>query len=326
MHHTNEEKCIFFITKNHDQATSHHQIADCLPIAQWNSMHHGLNGKNDEKNNLLSSPYPIKIVTDAFHYQHADQVLPIQPEQLFFMDYTSPEDIAQASVLDIGVGSGVLSIFCLLNGATSCVGLDVNPRAKILAGHNAIINHIDKNFDIRDGSISNIFESVKDKQFDFICSNPPFEPTPPGIEYYLNSAAGVYGMDFAEKILSNIDQHLSSDGTLQMVTMAPGDAQKPFKLYEILENHLTGLAVEITLDRQPILYDDFVNRFSTIFGYSDDVISQMKRTARNDGVTHLHMLILKYKKGRRGSITEKTACKTYENWTTPLGARDHCYM
>ncbi|CBW75574.1 unnamed protein product [Mycetohabitans rhizoxinica HKI 454] len=326
MHHTNEEKCIFFITKNHGQTASHHQIADCLPIAQWNSMHHGLNGQHDEKNNLLSSPYPIKVVTDAFHYPHADQVLPIQPEQLFFMDYTSAEDLKQASVLDIGVGSGVLSIFCLLNGATSCVGLDVNPRAKILAGHNAILNHIDKNFDIRDGSTSDIFASVKDKQFDFICSNPPFEPTPPGIDYYVNSAAGIYGMDFAEKILSNINPHLTDDGMLQVVTMAPGDAKKPFKLYEILENHLPGQAVEIILDRQPISYDDFVGRFNTIFGYGEDVVSQMKKTARDDGVTHLHMLIMKYKKGRQGSITEKVADKIYENWTTPLGAQDSCYM
>ncbi|CBW76530.1 unnamed protein product (plasmid) [Mycetohabitans rhizoxinica HKI 454] len=319
MRHTNEEKCIFFITKNQDQATNHHQITDCLPITQWRAMHHhGLNGQN-ETNHALSSPYPIKIVTDAFHYPHADQVLPIQPEQLFFMDYTCAEDIEQASVLDIGVGSGVLSIFCLLNGAKSCVGLDVNPRAKILAGHNAILNHIDKNFDIREGNTSDIFASVKDKQFDFICSNPPFEPTPPGIEYYVNSAADIYGMDFVEKILSNIDQHLTDDGTLQLVTMAPGDAKKPFKLYEVLENYLPGLAVEVILDRQPISYADFVNRFNTIFGYGEDVIAQMKKTARDDGVTHLHMLILKYKKGQRGSITEKVAGKTYEDWTTPLG-------
>ncbi|MCG1048600.1 methyltransferase, partial [Mycetohabitans sp. B6] len=87
----------------------------------------------------------------------------------------------------------------------------------------------------------------------------------------------------------------------------------------ILENHLPGQAVEIILDRQPISYDDFVGRFNTIFGYGEGVVSQMKKTARDDGVTHLHMLIMKYKKGRHGSITEKVAGRIYENWTTPLG-------
>lgn len=318
MSNTNQKKVLFSITKKNDQMHDSHEVENSLLVTKQGQLQNAFKRWADENRNPLSS-CSMRIVTDSFDYLHDDQVLPIQPEQLFFMDYTSKEDLANANVLDIGLGSGALSIFCLLNGAASCIGLDINPRAKLFAGYNAMINNIDKDFLMIDGDPFDIFRSVANKKFEFICSNPPFEPTPPDVNYYINSAAGIYGLDFVDKILANVDQHLVDDGVLQMVTMAPGNATKPFKLYEIIEKYLPGLGVDIVLDLQPILYSDFVDRFKSIFGYADDVINHMKKTAYDDGVTHLHMLVLKYKKGRCGVINEISARKVYEDWTSPLG-------
>lgn len=320
MHSTNQRKAFFSITKESAQMAQFYEVESASPIIKQKQLPGDFNGEIDHPVNL-SSACSINIATDTFDYPHDDQVLPIQPEQLFFMDYTSKKDLEDTHVLDIGLGSGVLSIFCLQNGAAACTGLEINPRAKVFAGYNAIINNIDKNFLMVDGDATDIFRSVADKKFGFICSNPPFEPTPPGINYYINSAAGIYGLDFVNKILANVDQHLLDDGVLQMVTMAPGTATKPFKLYELIEKHLPRFQVDIILDLQPIPYSDFVDRFKEIFGYTDDVINHMKKTAHDDGVTHLHMLILKYKKGKRGSITEINARKVYETWSSPLGAQ-----
>ncbi len=318
MYNTKKEKVLFSITEKNDQGSHSYEVDNGLPITQQEQLHHYL--READKDSIRVPPTrSMKIVTDPFNYTHEDQVLPIQPEQLFFMDYTSKKDLENTDVLDIGLGSGVLSIFCLLNGAASCVGLDINSRAKMLAGYNAVINNIDKNFHINDGHAADIFRSVDGKKFGFICSNPPFEPTPPGIDYYVNSAAGIYGLDFVDDILANVDRHLLDDGILQLVTMAPGNAKKPFKLYESIEKYLPGCSVEIVLDLQPILYADFVDRFKSIFGHDDALINHMKKIASDDGVTHLHMLILKYKKGRHGSITEINAQKVYETWSTPLG-------
>ena len=261
----------------------------------------------------------LPIVTDAFEYQGKDQVIPLQPEQIFFMDYVDLEDIKEKSVLEIGLGSGVLSIFCLLKGAKKGVGLDINPRAKIFTGFNAMVNGVADQLEIRDGNIGSIFAPVAKDTFDFIFSNPPFEPTPPDMEYYFNSAAGIYGLTFVEALLKGVDDRLNKAGVFEMVTMAPGTESDPFMLYELIDKYLPNTAVEVILDHQPIRYDDFVDRFVDIFQEEAGKITEMKQIAKNDGVTHCHMLIMKYKKGVAGELEVSRSHKLYETWDSPLG-------
>lgn len=45
-------------------------------------------------------------------------------------------------VLDLGSGSGILSITAILLGASSAVGVDIDPKAEDIARDNAAINHI----------------------------------------------------------------------------------------------------------------------------------------------------------------------------------------
>ena len=235
------------------------------------------------------------------------------------MDYVDLSDIQGKRFLEIGLGSGVLSIFCLLKGAQYGTGLDINPRAKLFTGFNALVNGVENQLEIRDGNTENLFASVADKTFDFVFSNPPFEPTPVGMDYYFNSAAGIYGLSFVEALMKDIDQVLADDGVFQMVTMAPGTETEAFMIYDLVNKYLPNRAVEITLDLQPITYNDFVDRFVEIFNQDEAPINQMKAIAASEGVTHCHMLIFKYKKGVKGELTVKRAAKTYETWDSPLG-------
>lgn len=266
-----------------------------------------------------TSNFYLPILTDAFEYQGKDQVIPLQPEQIFFMDYVEVADIKGKSILEIGLGSGVLSIFCLLKGAKQGVGLDINPRAKIFTGFNAVINGVADCLEIRDGNIEAIYAPVVKDTFDFIFSNPPFEPTPPDMDYYFNSAAGVYGLTFVEDLLKEVDDRLNKAGIFQMVTMAPGNKDDPFMLYELIDKYLPDTAVEVILDHQPIRYDDFVNRFVDIFQQDAAKVAEMKQIAQNDEVTHCHMLVMKYKKGMEGHLKVRRASKLYETWDSPLG-------
>ena len=261
----------------------------------------------------------MQIVTDNFGYKGNDQVIPLQPEQLFFMDYVDPVTVQGKNFLEVGLGSGVLSIFCLLKGAEKGVGLDINPRAKIFTGFNAMVNGVPDQLEIKDGNTASIFAAVSGKSFDFIFSNPPFEPTPPGMDYYMNSAAGIYGLTFVEALLKGVEEQLAEGGTFQMVTMAPGNEKDPFLLYEYIEKYLPGMEVELILDHQPILYNDFVDRFVEIFEEEDSSIAEMKETARKDKVTHCHMLVLKYQKGKKGELVVRPSRKLYESWSSPLG-------
>ena len=50
-----------------------------------------------------------------------------------------------------------------------------------------------------------------------------------------------------------------------------------------------------------------------IFKEDNTTIDQMKDKAARRGITHLHMLILKYKKGVQRGVKASSARKTYES-------------
>lgn len=76
-------------------------------------------------------------------------------------------------VLDLGAGCGTLGLEAALE-ARHVVGTDINERALEFARFNAALNGI-TNFET---SFGDRFESVKDRRFDLIVSNPPFFLTP----------------------------------------------------------------------------------------------------------------------------------------------------
>lgn len=266
----------------------------------------------DKKNTVL-------VLTDRFEYQGWDQVIPIQPEQVFFYDEMQTARLKGAKVLEIGVGSGVLSIQAAKHGAKQVVALDINPRARTLAGFNATLNGVQNTLNIRHGNVDNIFAPVVSETFDYIISNPPFEPTPHQTGYYMNSAAGIYGLDFLDAMFAELNLHLADNGYVQMVTMAPGTEETPFLLTELFNKYFPNQAIKVNLDHQPIGYNDFVDRFVNIFDMDKSLVNNMKDQAAKDGVSHIHMCMFHFTKGEQGSVDYQPTAKLYEDWTTPLG-------
>jgi SAM-dependent methyltransferase len=81
-------------------------------------------------------------------------------------------------VLEIGTGTGVLSILCLQNDATSVVATDINPAAVANAQYNAAMLVPDQELDVRRVAVDSpgAFSVIKnDERFDLIISNPPWE-------------------------------------------------------------------------------------------------------------------------------------------------------
>lgn len=270
----------------------------------------------------------VVVLTDRFEYQGWDQVIPIQPEQIFFYDEIDKEKINGASVLEVGVGSGVLSIQSAKLGAKKVVALDINPRARNIAGFNATFNQMQDVIDIRSGNIKDMFSPVSEEKFDYIISNPPFEPTPEGTDYYMNSAAGIYGLDFLDSFFSDVGKRLNENGYMQIVTMAPGNKEEPHLLTSMLTKYFPNQAITIQLDHLPIGYTEFVDRFVDIFSMDKSLVDNMKNQAKKDGVTDIHMCMIHLTKGEKGDITYERSTKLYEDWTTPLGkeqAQEQCF-
>lgn len=147
------------------------------------------------QNKRLSLIHHYPVLTDKLDYRAIDQVFPLFAEQQFFLDELRHDKIKNAEVLEIGLGSGVLSIGAARAGAKRVTALEINPRAKNFAGFNFVLNGVEDKIAILDGH-AEIWQPVQGRQFDYIISNPPFEPTPPAMDYFYHSAAGPMGWIF----------------------------------------------------------------------------------------------------------------------------------
>lgn len=73
-------------------------------------------------------------------------------------------------LLDVGCGSGILSIVGMKLGAECALGVDVDDNASHTSVENAVINGIDAEYDSRDGSICHLFD-IKKNHIRFFTGN-----------------------------------------------------------------------------------------------------------------------------------------------------------
>jgi len=256
------------------------------------------------------------VITDKLDYQEIDQVLPLFPEQQFFLDEIVVDKIHGANALEIGVGSGVLSIGAIKAGAKKVTALEINPRAKIFAGFNILLNGLESQIEIVEGNQEDIWKPVAGKQFDYFISNPPFGLTPPDTEYFLHSAAGQYGLDFIEKIFKGLNEHLSEEGHGQIVTVAPGDDKGPFMLLDLVSKYLHGTTL-VKVNPISIKFDIGLDSLiETGMVATMEQVKKMKQQAQKDGISHEYLCVIHYKKGVK--TLEVQPSIAYPNWELPL--------
>ncbi len=78
-------------------------------------------------------------------------------------------------VLDIGCGSGILSIISLLLGAKEAYALDIDPACEHVAYENAELNRVDKSkYHVLSGDITSdkaLFDSLNERKYEVIVAN-----------------------------------------------------------------------------------------------------------------------------------------------------------
>ena len=258
--------------------------------------------------------YPV--LTDKLDYRAIDQVFPLFAEQQFFLDELRHDKIKGAEVLEIGLGSGVLSIGAARAGANRVTALEINPRAKNFAGFNFVLNGVEDKVAILDGH-ADIWQPVQGRQFDYIMSNPPVEPTPPAMDYFYHSAAGPYGLDFLDKLFAGLDAHLADGGHTQIVTAAPGNQEAPTLLLDLIRQHLSGSAT-VLLNPYLMTFDEIMDRLAEKAMGTDEDVDGLRRMAHADGVTHLHLCVLHYEKGPQRIQIEPSKQSYAHYWDIPV--------
>lgn len=111
---------------------------------------------------------------------------------------------AQTTVLDMGTGSGICSVFAARH-ADRVVAVNVNPAAVRCARINALLNQVEQRVDARWGDL---FDAVAGERFDLILFNPPFLRGTP-----LNDRERAWrSNDVAERFAADLHGHLTPSG------------------------------------------------------------------------------------------------------------------
>ena len=116
-------------------------------------------------------------------------------------------------VLEIGTGTGLIAILCLLNHANKVVATDINPAAVANARYNAEFLLPDQELEVRQvlKHSPGAFAVVPDTEsFDLIISNPPWENGL--IEHPADHAFYDPGFALMDSILDGLPSHLRPGG------------------------------------------------------------------------------------------------------------------
>jgi hypothetical protein len=192
--------------------------------------------------------------------------------------------------------------------------LEINPRAIAFAGFNIMANGMENVIQLKEGNEDDVFMPVRWEKFGYIISDPPFEPVPSGLDYYVHSSGGEYGLDFVEQILRRLDGFLEEDTHAQIVSFSPGDLNGPFMLINTALRYLNG-RIRIVVNPVAMLFNDFMERFTEIAGLPQ--MESIKRKAEEEGISHLYLCMFHYEKGDF-SLEINPSIKTYKNWDIPL--------
>jgi len=105
------------------------------------------------------------------------------------------------TVLDVGCGSGLLSLVALRAGAT-VVAIDVNPEAVRATAANARANDL-----VVEAVQSDLFDSLEGRRFDLVVVNPPYFAKDPVDDAERAWFAGA-DLGYFERFFSGLGDHL----------------------------------------------------------------------------------------------------------------------
>jgi release factor glutamine methyltransferase len=188
----------------------------------------GGNRKRMEQDDTYSFTKPELDAPEILTWHHVDDfpAAIAQMETVFWepddtssmRDWLKDSDrLKNSTVLEIGCGTGLVSIACALQGARSVVASDINPAAVANATYNAELCAVSQRLKVRQVNAEHPgpFEVIAaDEKFDFIVSNPPWEDAP--VDSPAAYAFYDPGFKLMEGILTESKKHLNAGGRVML--------------------------------------------------------------------------------------------------------------
>jgi Methyltransferase small domain len=214
----------------------------------------------------------LVIKTEIFNKPDKLRVLGLGSPQGSLMNHllNFPVVVQGKEVFEPFAGSGALGLMALKVGARHVDFLDINPRAVTFQIENAVLNRFPS--DAYRAIAGDIATFIPDRRYDLILANPPFVPTPEGIEGTLTFHGGPEGNRFVEILLQRLDDLLPPEGQAFIYLFQIVREQKPL-VVELLRRYLTHRAVELTpAQARPSSFAVYCQTYAELFpGAMEDI-------------------------------------------------------
>ena len=219
----------------------------------------------------------LMIKSEVFNKRDRRRILPLGSPQGSLMNHVLgfPETIRGKSVFEPFAGSGALGFVALKAGAAHVDFLDINPRASEFHRENAALNDFSSTqFRSITGDIADF---VPARKFELILANPPFVPTPDGIEGTMTSNGGPEGSRFVRILVERLEDLLVPEGRALIYVLQFVKNYRPL-LVEFLSSTSRRRPIEITpAQERPISFDAYTNAYSTLFPEASEAIDGWRR-------------------------------------------------
>lgn len=134
-------------------------------------------------------------------------------------------DVQGKTVLELGCGSGIISLFAALRGAKSVDAIDINPHA---------INNTNENFkkhSVKNAKAfySDLFSEVK-KQYDLVIFNLPYHGNKP--KDILEHGVADEGYEMMKRFVADLPKYMKDDGLADVGFSTSGDTKLLLEQFE----------------------------------------------------------------------------------------------
>lgn len=182
--------------------------------------------------------YPLEyIINKATFYGETfivrDGVLIPRPETEILVEnaYEILKDIKNPKILEIGIGSGIISVMlATMLPNLEVIAVDINEKAIELAIDNAKKFEVDEAIEFR---LSDTFKNVSEDDFDMVISNPPYiaddYKLPENVKYEPTNA--LFGGKVGDELLKKIIDGTNKKKIPYLLCEMGYDQKKPLEEY-----------------------------------------------------------------------------------------------